>query len=73
MTIELILLVLFAFFLVGFAGKTGIKALLSFLFTAFVLWKVLLPLLLRGMQPLLISFVTVSVTTTVIIILISKI
>ena len=67
----LILFGLFAVFLVGFAKWTGFKALLSFVFTATAFWKILIPLFLKGMTPILISFGIVVLTTAVIIILIS--
>ncbi len=35
-------------FLIGFAGWTGFKALLSFVFTSIATWKVFLPLFLKG-------------------------
>ncbi len=69
--IEIILFVLFSIFLVGFAKWTGLKALLSFLFTALTLWKVLIPLFLKGYSPVPISFVVVAILTTVIILLIT--
>lgn len=70
--IELILFLLFALFLVSFAGWTGFKALLSFVFTAMVIWKVLIPLFLKGISPLPVAFAVVALTTTVIILLISS-
>lgn len=69
--IELILFALFALFLIIFAGLTGFKALLSFVFTALSIWKILVPLLLRGYNPLFISLLILSLTTAVIIILIN--
>jgi len=69
--LQLILFILFASFLVGFAGWTGFKALISFVFTAMVIWKVLLPLLLKGVPPIPISFGVVAFATTVIVLLIS--
>lgn len=69
---EWILLLLFALFLVGFAGITGFKALLSFVFTAIILWKVLVPFLLKGYSPVIVSFIIVTITTTVIILLINN-
>jgi len=48
-----LLLGLFALALVAYAGVTGVKALLSFVFTALLLWKVLVPLTLHGFDPLL--------------------
>jgi len=41
--IEAALLGLFVLLVVAFAGWTGVKAILSFVFTAVMLWKVLLP------------------------------
>jgi uncharacterized membrane protein len=69
--IELILFVLFAFFLISFAGWTGFKALLSFVFTVLTIWKILIPLFLKGYNPIPLSLLIVSITTTVIILLIS--
>lgn len=42
----------FALLLFIFAGITGLKAMLSFVFAAMVLWKLFFPLLLRGYSPL---------------------
>ena len=69
--IEWILLALFALFLVGFAGITGFKALLSFLFTALTFWKILIPLFLKGYPPIVSAFGIVVLSTTVIIVLIN--
>lgn len=49
---QLLLLALFAVLLVAYAGWTGAKALLSFLFAALALWKVLVPWFLRGHDPI---------------------
>ncbi len=69
--VELTLFGLFALFLVGYARWTGFRALLSFVFAALAIWKVLIPLFLKGFPPLPVSFLIVSVTTTVIMILIT--
>ncbi|WP_035252573.1 YibE/F family protein [Desulfocurvus vexinensis] len=58
--LELVLLGLLAALLVAFAGWTGVRALLSFVFAGVVLWKVLVPLLLRGVDPV---WATLGVTT----------
>ena len=68
---ELILFGLFALFLIGFARWTGFKALLSFVFTALAIWKILIPMFLKGYPPVPTSLAIVSVTTSVIILLIS--
>ncbi len=70
-SIEWILLGVFALFLILFAGITGFKALLSFIFTALTFWKILLPSFLKGYSPLLVALGVVILCTTVIIILIN--
>ena len=69
--VELALFVLFGLFLVGYARWTGFRALLSFVFTALIIWKVLIPLFLKGVPPLPVAFLVVSATTTVIMLLIT--
>ena len=69
--IELILFALFGLFLIGYARWTGFRALLSFVFTALAIWKVLIPLFLRGIPPLPVAFLIVSMTTSVIMLLIT--
>jgi uncharacterized membrane protein len=49
--LQLLLIVLFAVLLFVVSGVTGLKAALSFLFSAIVLWKLFFPLLLRGLPP----------------------
>ncbi|WP_294343195.1 YibE/F family protein [Prosthecochloris sp.] len=69
--IELILFALFGLFLIGYARWTGFRALLSFVFTALAIWKVLIPLFLKGIPPLPVAFLIVSMTTSVIMLLIT--
>lgn len=69
--LTLILFGLFALFLIGFARWTGFKALLSFVFTALAIWKILIPLFLKGYNPVALSFAIVALVTAVIILLIS--
>ncbi len=69
--VETILLLLFALFLFVFAKWTGLKALLSFCFTAVVIWKLLLPGILKGYSPILITFGIVSLLSFVIILLVA--
>ncbi len=56
-----LLLGLFALALIAYAGITGLKALTSFLFAALLLWKVLVPLFLRGFDPLLVALGVLAV------------
>jgi uncharacterized membrane protein len=69
--LEVFLLGLFALVLILFGGWTGAKALLSFLFAGLMLWKVLVPFMLRGYDPVLLSLGVVAVLTGVIIFLVA--
>ena len=68
--VELVLLLLFSGLLVAYAGWTGLKALLSFVFTGAAIWKILLPGFLKGYNPVLLSLIIVSVMSAVIIFLV---
>ena len=69
--LELSLFAIFALTLIVFGGWTGAKALLSFVFAALMLWKVLVPCLLRGFDPILVALGVVAVLTGVIIFLVA--
>jgi len=69
--LELFLLGLFAALLLAFGGMTGFKALLSFSFTGMVLWKVLVPLLLKGVDPVWVTLCVVATLSAVIIFLVA--
>lgn len=58
--LELILFIGFIILLVTFAGWTGAKAILSFLLSIVVMWKVLVPSLLKGWNPIWISLFIVA-------------
>ncbi|EGB14803.1 YibE/F family protein [Pseudodesulfovibrio mercurii] len=68
--LELFLLGLFAALLLLFGGLTGFKALLSFVFTGLMLWKVLVPLLLKGTDPVWLTLSVVAGLCAVIIFLV---
>lgn len=67
---ELILVVIFGFLLILFAGKVGVRALLSFGITILMIWKLLVPGYLQGINPvlsgLLITLILTIVTTTLV-------
>lgn len=67
---ELILVGIFSILLILFAGKTGIRALLSFGITILMIWKLLVPGYLKGINPilsgLLIALILTIVTTTLV-------
>ena len=64
--LQLFLAVLFALLLVAVAGVTGLKAGLSFVFAALVLWRLFFPLLLRGYPPIPTGLGIVTLLTAVI-------
>jgi uncharacterized membrane protein len=64
--LQLILIGLFGLLLIVVAGVTGLKAALSFIFAAMVLWKAFFPLILRGYPPLLTGLALVAILTAVI-------
>ena len=57
---------LFALLLLLVAGWTGFKAMLSFVFTALVLWKVMIPSLLEGYDPIFVGIGIVALLTAAI-------
>lgn len=69
--IEFFLLCVFGLFLLVYGGFTGFQALLSFFFTGLVIWKLLLPSLLKGYNPIVVTFLLVSCITAVILFLVS--
>ncbi|HWQ61396.1 MAG TPA: YibE/F family protein [Negativicutes bacterium] len=56
---ETVLFGLFALLLLWYARWTGLKAMLSFVFTVLVLWKVLWPLILKGWDPVIVALLVV--------------
>ena len=61
----------FCLLLVAFGGWTGAKALFSFVFSCFTVWKLLIPLCLNGWSAAGVSFVAVSALTAVIMYLVA--
>ena len=66
----LALFVLFILVLIGFAGWIGFKAFISFVFSVALIIKVLLPLILYGWDPLVLTLGIVALLTFVIIFLV---
>lgn len=71
--LEALLFGLFALFLLLFARWTGAKALMSFVLTVLLIWKFLIPLLLKGWNPIGISLVFVVITTITVLLLVGGI
>lgn len=58
---------MFAIFLILIAGKTGVRAILSFSITILAIWKVLIPAYLNGYDPLIVGFLVTALLIVVII------
>ena len=67
---ELLLAGLFVLFLIVFAGRTGIRAILSFALTVLTIWKLLVPLYLKGCNPIWVGLLINLLLTTLIIALV---
>ena len=67
---ELLLAGLFFAFLILFAGRTGIRAILSFTVTVLAIWKLLIPAYLNGSNPIWIGLLINLLLTTLIIALV---
>jgi len=61
---------LFFVFLIIISGWTGFKAIVSFVFSGVMIIRVLLPAMLRGIDPVIGSLITVTILTAVIIFLV---
>ena len=66
-----LLFALFAVLLVLFGRLTGFNALLSFVFTALVLWKLVIPLCLKGWSPIGVCLAAVVILSAAIIFLVA--
>ncbi|MGN0596958.1 MAG: YibE/F family protein [Ruminiclostridium sp.] len=50
---ELLLVGIFVLALIFFAGQTGLRAVLSFVLTILMIWKIVVPLYLNGVSPII--------------------
>mgnify|MGYP000281984562 CR=1 FL=1 len=64
---EALMAVGFAVFLILFAGRTGVRAIASFALTVLTLWKVLVPLYLKGWNPIWVGLAITLFLTLIII------
>lgn len=67
---ELVIAAMFILFLVLFAGWTGLRAILSFILTVLAIWKLLIPLYLKGWDPIWVGLAANLLLTTLIIALV---
>jgi uncharacterized membrane protein len=61
--LEVILLCIFAACLIAFSGFTGIRTLLSFAFALLSIWKILIPCMLNGVNPVLVALAVGNIRT----------
>lgn len=69
--IELFLFLLFVILLIVYSGWTGLRAILSFIFTGLMIWKVMIPGFLAGYSPIILTNIIVVIFTGVIIFIIA--
>ncbi|MCR5045218.1 MAG: YibE/F family protein [Treponema sp.] len=67
---ELFLTLAFAIFLIVFAKGVGFRSVISFFITVLTLWKVLVPLFLKGFNPILTGLTTIAIITFIILLLV---
>ncbi len=67
---EIAMGLLFIAFLVLFAGRTGIRAVLSFILTILTIWKILIPSYLKGYNPIWIGIAFTLILSVLIIALV---
>lgn len=60
---ELLLAGIFGVFLLFFAGQTGLRAILSFAVTVLCIWKILVPLYLKGANPVGVGMIVTMLLT----------
>ncbi|HCX63421.1 MAG TPA: hypothetical protein DHU59_13420 [Clostridiales bacterium] len=60
---EMILIGVFAVVIIIFSGYTGVRTLLSFTFALLSIWKILIPAMLRGYNPLIVALFVGNVLT----------
>jgi len=68
---QILLIGLFAILIIMFSGFTGIRTILSFAFAILSIWKILIPLMLKGFNPLLIGLIVGNVLTVTTVLLVS--
>ena len=69
---ELVLAIAFALFLICFARGVGLRSVLSFVITILVLWKILVPLFLKGYNSVFVGLVALAIMTFVILLFVYR-
>jgi len=69
--VELLLIALFALCLILFSGFTGVRTLLSFAFALLAIWKILVPGMLSGYNPLVLALLIGNAITVATLLLVA--
>ncbi len=67
---EILMGAVFVLFLILFAGRTGVRAVLSFIMTTLAIWKILIPFYLKGYNPIWIGLLFTLILSLLIIALV---
>ena len=67
---ELILALMFVALLILFAGRSGLRAIYSFLITVLTIWKIMVPAYLRGINPIWCGILITAFLTVLIVFLV---
>ncbi len=67
---EILMGAVFVLFLILFAGRTGVRAVLSFIMTILAIWKILVPFYLKGYNPIWIGLLFTLILSLLIIALV---
>lgn len=67
---ELLLAAMFVLLLILFAGRTGLRAVYSFIITVLTIWKIMVPAFLRGINPVWCGILITAFLTVLIIFLV---
>lgn len=64
---EIVLVLIFVIALIFFAGQTGLRAVLSFILTILMIWKIVVPMYLNGISPILSGIVITAALSIIIV------
>lgn len=69
--IEMLLFLAFAILLILYARTVGVKAVISFILTILTIWKIMIPMFLKGFSPIVVALVVVLFLTIIIVFLVT--
>lgn len=69
--VEMFLFLAFAILLILYARTVGIKAVISFILTILAIWKIMIPMFLKGFSPVIVALFVVLFLTVIIVFLVT--